>query len=67
MVKNKKVKDITLMTLEETADLLKIGKSTLYKMVREKKIPGIKIGRQWRFKSSDIEIWLEKNKNFIIR
>ena len=67
MVKNKKIKDITLMTLEETADLLKIGKSTLYKMVREKKIPGIKIGRQWRFKSSDIEIWLEKNKNFIIR
>jgi excisionase family DNA binding protein len=32
-----------IMTLEETAKYLKIGKSTLYKMVRKGKIPAAKI------------------------
>ena len=32
-----------IMTLEETTKYLKIGKSTLYKMVREGKIPAVKI------------------------
>jgi len=32
-----------IMTLEETAKYLKIGKSTLYKVVREGKIPAVKI------------------------
>jgi len=32
-----------IMTLEKTAKYLKIGKSTLYKMAREGKIPTVKI------------------------
>ncbi len=32
-----------IMTLEETAKYLRIGKSTLYKMAREDKIPAVKI------------------------
>ena len=32
-----------IMTLEETAKYLKIGKSTLYKMARKGKIPAVKI------------------------
>jgi excisionase family DNA binding protein len=32
-----------IMTLEETSKYLKIGKSTLYKMARERKIPAVKI------------------------
>ena len=39
-----------IMTLEEAAKYLKIGKSTLYKMARERKIPTIKIANQWRFR-----------------
>jgi len=35
-----------IMTLEETAKYLKIGKSTLYKMAREGKIPAVKIANQ---------------------
>ncbi len=35
-----------IMTLEETAKYLKIGKSTLYKMAREGKIPAVKIAME---------------------
>ncbi len=49
-----------IMTLEETAKYLKIGKSTLYKMAREGKIPAVKIANQWRFKKEDIDKWLQE-------
>jgi len=38
-----------IMILEETAEYSKIGKSTLYKMAREGKIPAVKIANQRRF------------------
>ena len=44
-----------IMTLEETAKYLKIGKSTLYKMAREGKIPAVKIANQWRFRKDEID------------
>ena len=52
-----------IMTLEETAKYLKIGKSTLYKMAREGKIPAVKIANQWRFRKDDIDKWLREIRN----
>ena len=43
-----------IMTLEETAKYLKIGKSTLYKMARGGKIPTVKIANQLRFRKDEI-------------
>ena len=59
-----------IMTLEETAKYLKIGKSTLYKMAREGKIPAVKIANQWRFRKDEIDKWWKKVKNeeiFVIK
>jgi len=52
-----------IMTLEETAKYLKIGKSTLYKMARKGKIPAVKIANQWRFIKEDIDKWLQEIRN----
>jgi len=52
-----------IMTLGETAKYLKIGKSTLYKMAREGKIPAVKIANQWRFRKEDIDKWLQEMRN----
>ena len=49
-----------ILTLEETAKYLKIGKSTLYKMAREGEIPAMKIANQWRFRKEDIDKWLKE-------
>jgi excisionase family DNA binding protein len=48
-----------VLTIEELAVYLKIPKSTLYKLVREGKIPSQKIGRHWRFRKGAIDHWLE--------
>lgn len=39
------------LTLEEVAKRLKVGKSTVYRMVKEGRLPATKIGRVWRFSS----------------
>jgi excisionase family DNA binding protein len=49
-----------VLTIEELAAYLKIPKSTLYKLVREGKIPCQKIGRHWRFRKGAIDHWLEQ-------
>ena len=51
-----------VLTIEELAAYLKIPKSTLYKIVREGKIPSQKIGRHWRFRKEAINRWLEETR-----
>ncbi|MGB9713300.1 MAG: helix-turn-helix domain-containing protein [Dissulfurimicrobium sp.] len=48
-----------VLTIEELSAYLKISKSTLYKLVREGKVPCQKIGRHWRFRKEAIDRWLE--------
>lgn len=47
-----------IMTIEELSSYLKIPKSTLYKLVQEGKLPGQKIGKQWRFGKKSIDCWI---------
>ena len=48
-----------LLTTKETCDFLKIGRLTLYRMLKNKKIFGCKVGRSWRFEKSILERWIE--------
>jgi excisionase family DNA binding protein len=47
-----------VLTIEELSVYLKIPKSTLYKLVREGKIPSQKVGRHLRFHRALIDGWL---------
>lgn len=51
-----------VMTLEELAGYLKIPKSTLYKLVHEGRVPGQKLGKQWRFAKAAIDRWLDSEQ-----
>ena len=53
----------TLMTLEEVAAYLRLSKDTVYRMAQSGKIPASKVGTQWRFRQSEVNAWLEQNKN----
>jgi excisionase family DNA binding protein len=54
------IKTGDVLTIGELAIYLKIPKSTLYKLVREGKIPCQKIGRHWRFRKGTIDNWLSE-------
>jgi len=49
-----------LMTLTELSTYLHMGRNTVLKLVDDKKIPGLKIEDEWRFRSGDIEQWLSE-------
>lgn len=50
-----------LMTLEEVADYLRVTKKTIYRLLRQHKIPASKVGHQWRFEKARIDEWLHQN------
>ncbi|UCC95933.1 MAG: helix-turn-helix domain-containing protein [Candidatus Omnitrophota bacterium] len=49
-----------LMTIDELAEYLGLGKQTIYNWLHLKKITGIKIGKVWRFDRKYIDEWLKK-------
>lgn len=57
---SKKYGDV--LTIAELAAYVKVSKSTLYKLVREGKVPCQKVGRHWRFRKEAIDRWLEQKE-----
>ncbi|MBN1854289.1 DNA-binding protein [bacterium] len=51
-----------ILTIDELSGYLKVPKSTLYKLVREGKVPCQKVGRHWRFRKDAIDSWLEESR-----
>jgi len=52
----------SVLTLDELACFLKLSKSTLYKLVQRGEVPGVKIGKHWRFRKATIDQWLTRNE-----
>ena len=44
-----------IYTAEEVAEYLRIHPYTVRRLARENKLPGFKVGGQWRFKKTDLE------------
>ena len=48
-----------VMTLDELAQFLRVHRSTVYRLLKNKDLPGFRIGSDWRFNVESIEHWLE--------
>lgn len=48
-----------VMDIKELSEYLGIGKSTIYNLIRQKKIPASKIGKQYRFSKEIVDSWLK--------
>lgn len=54
-------KDIKqVMDIKELSGYLGIGKSKIYSLIRQKKIPASRIGRQYRFSKEVVDAWLKE-------
>jgi excisionase family DNA binding protein len=50
--------DHEVLTMKEICDLLQVNQSTVYKLLRERSIPGFRVGSDWRFRRDVIERWM---------
>jgi len=51
-----------LLTLKETAKILRVSERTIMRYLKAGKLKGSKAG-QWRIKESDLEKFLKENSN----
>lgn len=49
-----------ILTLEEVAIYLRLTPQTIYKWAQDKRIPAVKLGKEWRFRKSIIDRWLDE-------
>ena len=54
--------DEAFLTTEEVLEYLQVNLRTVYRLIKAGKIPAVRVGRQWRFRKSDIDAWLESQR-----
>jgi excisionase family DNA binding protein len=47
--------DDIFLTSDEVLEYLQINLRTLYRLIKAGKIPAVRIGRQWRFRKTEID------------
>ncbi|WP_035240141.1 methylation-associated defense system helix-turn-helix domain-containing protein MAD1 [Desulfobacter vibrioformis] len=50
------------LSVEEIAQYLGVSKDTVYTWINKKKMPAHKIGRLWKFKKDEVDIWVRAGK-----
>ena len=48
-----------LMTVQDVATKLNLSESTVYALMRDGRIPALKIGSQWRVEPNRLQQWLD--------
>lgn len=52
-----------LQSVEEIAAYLGVSKETVRAWVKKGSIPFLKVGRQYKFRLSEIDVWLDSGKS----
>lgn len=55
--------DEGFLTTNDVLKYLKVNLRTIYRLIKAGKIPAVRVGRQWRFRKSDIDSWLELERS----
>ena len=55
-----------ILTIEEAANYLQIGKRSIYKLVKDGKIPGKKVLNKWRFEKESLREWVSRGEKAAI-
>lgn len=53
---------MTVLTLKEIAERLKLHPNTLRRYIKEGKLPAMKFGRVWRVEEEDLKEFMRANK-----
>lgn len=54
--------DDTFLTTDEVLEYLQVNLRTVYRLINAGTLPAVRVGRQWRFRKSDIDSWLDSQR-----
>jgi len=49
-----------ILTIKETAQYLKMGTTTIYKLILKKNLPATKVANKWRIRKSKLDKWVDE-------
>jgi len=49
-----------LLTVNEVAKILRVSNMTIYRLVKGKQIPAIRVGKNYRIKETDVDNYLNR-------
>ena len=52
-----------VLTVKDVSDLLRVHPSTLYRLIRQGKIPSFQIGADWRFLRHRLVRWMAERQS----
>ena len=52
-----------ILTVDELSEYLHVHRTTIYRLLKEGKLPGFRVGSDWRFNSEEIERWQRDQMN----
>jgi excisionase family DNA binding protein len=52
--------NLTIMTVHEVAEYLRMSDAKVYRLVKAKQIPVARIGKAWRFRKDLLDDWLSE-------
>lgn len=52
-----------LLTIEDLAEYFQVSKKTVYRLLKQKQLPAVRISGQWRFREEAIERWLQEKQS----
>jgi excisionase family DNA binding protein len=47
-----------LLTVNEVADLLRVSRMTVYRMIKDGEMPAVRVGRGYRLREDDVDTYL---------
>lgn len=50
------------ISVEEIAEYLGVSKDTVYGWIAKKDMPAHKVGRLWKFKADEVDLWVRTGK-----
>jgi excisionase family DNA binding protein len=49
-----------MLTAQELAAYLRVNRSTVYRLLKKKQLPGFRIGSEWRFQIDEVNRWFRE-------
>ncbi|HEX2581779.1 MAG TPA: helix-turn-helix domain-containing protein [Dongiaceae bacterium] len=53
------------MTVRDVAGYLNVDEKTVYRLAKRGELPGFKVAGAWRFKRSDLNVWIDLQKKAV--
>ncbi len=51
---------LTILTVHEVAEYLRMSETKVYRLVKDRQLPVLRIGKSWRFRKDLLDEWLSQ-------